>query len=148
MPLISSKAFALVVGLLSIASTANAAVAPSPWDGMNLYEWAQSGKIAPDCGDLGQEKKFQGADLINRDGVCVRVNICHGNAGINGWNSQTVDRDAIGIKSSATGNTNAATTSSSTSNANANKPRKLAPASDGSGHATQEHNYRYVVRFV
>jgi len=60
----------------------------------SLYEMSRDGDAFPECGEVGQNEAFQGADLINKKGECARVNICHGNAGF-GWVKNTVSRSSI-----------------------------------------------------
>jgi hypothetical protein len=77
-------------------STVPASAPTTAWMGLNLYEVASQNIPFPNCGDVGQNDAFQGAALKNAKGECVRINICHGNAGF-GWNRITVDRSALGV---------------------------------------------------
>jgi hypothetical protein len=107
----NNKNTATATATTSPADTA-APTTPPAWLGLNLYEVASRGIAFPTCGDIGQNESFQGAALKNAKGECMRVNICHGNAGF-GWNRITVDRSALGVDNKGNG-----------------------------GHANQEHNDR------
>jgi hypothetical protein len=91
----------------------------------NLYEMYRDNIPFPECGDIGQNVAFQGADLWDeKKGECVRANICHGVAGAHGWNRITVDRDSIGDNSNANASNNGANNNGNTD----------------TGHTGQNHN--------
>ncbi|KAL7556000.1 hypothetical protein ACA910_014133 [Epithemia clementina (nom. ined.)] len=74
-------------------------------DALNLFE-----APLPPCGAPGQMESLQGADLVNGQGNCVRINICHGTAsGVNPFNGITVDRSSANLNGHAKSNHNKGT---------------------------------------